>query len=327
MSTLYTNTGRHYPPVEESDGDGDDYENMAPPYKDLPPKPDSTAPPRPPRAGKKSETPPLPSKPPRMTALDLPPVPRKSHQLGVDREPPPVLPSQTTTPVPWLHPKSKSPGCHQEERLKVYLCLLLLVTSLILSCLSLIVTLMKYQEVVERLGMLTSQQTAWQVNVTGMAGLAGLKKDIDRVRADTNQSLVELRGLLDCTRITCPEGWLPFEGRCYYFSPSTKSWEEARKFCQESYSHLVIINSFAEHNFVAKAHGSPRVYWLGLNDKNREGDWRWLDGSPVTLSFWAPQEPNNIYEEDCASMNNGGTWNDLSCAKTTYWICERKCSC
>ncbi|KAF7465417.1 Hypothetical predicted protein [Marmota monax] len=138
MSTLYTNTGRHYPPgttVEESDGDGDDYENMAPPYKDLPPKPDSTAPPRPPRAGKKSETPPLPSKPPRMTALDLPPVPRKSHQLGVDREPPPVLPSQTTTPVPWLHPKSKSPGCHQEERLKVYLCLLLLVTSLILSCL------------------------------------------------------------------------------------------------------------------------------------------------------------------------------------------------
>ncbi|XP_077893629.1 C-type lectin domain family 17, member A isoform X3 [Ictidomys tridecemlineatus] len=326
---------------------------MAPPYKDLPPKPDSMAPPRPPRAGewgwgsrappvplhhlglsnlppspgKKPETPPLPSKPLRMTALGLPPVPRKSHQLGVDREPPPVLPSLTTTPVPWLHPKSKSPGCHQEERLKVYLYLLLLGTSLILSCLSLTVTLTKYQEVVERLGALTSQQAAWQVNVTGMAGLAGLKKDIDRVRADTNQSLVELRGLLDCTRITCPEGWLPFEGRCYYFSPSTKSWDEARKFCQENYSHLVIINSFAEHNFVAKAHGSPRVYWLGLNDKNREGDWRWLDGSPVTLSFWAPQEPNNIYEEDCASMNNGGTWNDLSCAKTTYWICERKCSC
>uniref|UniRef100_A0A8C0I0H9 C-type lectin domain-containing protein n=1 Tax=Balaenoptera musculus TaxID=9771 RepID=A0A8C0I0H9_BALMU len=145
--------------------------------------------------------------------------------------------------------------------------------------------------------------------VTGMAGLAGLKKDIDR-----NPILSP-----DCTRVTCPEGWLPFQGKCYYFSPSTKSWDEARKFCQENYSHLVIISNFA--------HGSPRVYWLGLNDRNREGDWRWLDGSPITLSFWDPQEPNNLHNEDCASMNKGGTWNDLSCDKTTYWICERKCSC
>ena len=29
-----------------------------------------------------------------------------------------------------------------------------------------------------------------------MMGLAGLKKDIERIRADTNQSLLELRGLL-----------------------------------------------------------------------------------------------------------------------------------
>lgn len=44
-------------------------------------------------------------------------------------------------------------------------------------------------------------------------------------------------------------------------------------------------------------------------------------------SFWDPEEPNNVNDEDCASMNKGGTWNDLSCDKTTYWICERKCSC
>ena len=49
--------------------------------------------------------------------------------------------------------------------------------------------------------------------------------------------------------------------------------------------------------------------------------------SPLS-SFWDPQEPNNLYNnENCASMNKGGTWNDLSCDKTTYWICERKCSC
>ncbi|XP_035922433.2 C-type lectin domain family 17, member A isoform X1 [Halichoerus grypus] len=325
---MYTNSGCQDLPGtrEEEEEDGDDYENMAPPYKDLPPKPDSLAPPRPPRAGRKMENPPLPCKSPKIKGLDLTPVPRTSPQLGVNLEHPPFQSSLAITPVTHLSQKSRCPGCYQEERLVVYLCLLVVV-SLLLGCTGLAVTLIKYQEMVEELKILTFQQMAWQANVTGMAGIAGLKKDIDRIRTHTNQSLVELRGLLDCTKVTCPEGWLPFEGKCYYFSPTTKSWDEARKFCQENYSHLVIISSFAEQNFVAKAHGSPRVYWLGLNDREHEGDWKWLDGSPVTLSFWDPEEPNNIYDEDCASMNKGGTWNDLSCDKTTYWICERKCSC
>lgn len=36
-------------------------------------------------------------------------------------------------------------------------------------------------------------------------------------------------------------------------------------------------------NFVVKAHGTPQVHWLGLSDREHEGDWKWLDGSPVTL--------------------------------------------
>uniref|UniRef100_A0A8D1DSP0 C-type lectin domain containing 17A n=2 Tax=Sus scrofa TaxID=9823 RepID=A0A8D1DSP0_PIG len=310
MCTLYTNSGcRDLPGYREEEDDDDDYENTAPPYKDLPPKPVSMGPPRPPRAG-----------------LNVTPVTCVSPPLGIDLNHPPSQTSRATTPVPYLREKSGGPMCYQEGRLMVYLCLLVVV-SLLLGCTGLAVTLIKYQKMVEELRMLTSQQMAWRANVTAMAGLAVLKKDIDRVRADTNQSLLELRGLLDCTRVTCPEGWLPFQGKCYYFSPNTKSWDEARQFCQENYSHLVIISNFAEQNFVAKAHGSPRVYWLGLTDKNLEGTWRWLDGSPVTLSFWDPEEPNNLHEEDCGSMNRGGTWNDLSCDKTTYWICERKCSC
>ncbi|KAL2764465.1 C-type lectin domain family 17, member A isoform 2, partial [Daubentonia madagascariensis] len=160
---MYTNSRRPHTPGSVGEDDDDDYENTAPSYKDLPPKPGWIAPPRPPRAEKKAEGPALPCKAPKTTGPDLTPVTCVSPQL-----------------------------------------------------------------------------------VTGTAGLAGLKKDIDHVKADTNRSLVELRGLLDCRRVTCPEGWLPFEGKCYYFSPSTKSWDEARKFCQENYSHLVIISNFAE---------------------------------------------------------------------------------
>ncbi|XP_008156117.1 C-type lectin domain family 17, member A [Eptesicus fuscus] len=350
MHILYPNSGcRDLPGTrEDDDDDADDYENMAPSYKDLPPKPGSVVPPRPPKAGIKAETHPLSSKPLTTTGLDLTPV-TSTSQLGISLELPPLQPSQASsrilsphsqapvldslssfspsaTPVPWVSQKSGGPGCYQEERWLVFLCLLVVV-SLFLGCTGLAVTLIKYQAVVEELKMLTFQQMAWQANVTGMSGLAGLKKDIDRVRGDTNQSLMELRGLLGCARVTCPEGWLPFEGKCYYFSPNTKPWDEARKFCQENYSHLVIISSIDEQNFVVKAHRSPRVHWLGLSDREHEGDWKWLDGSPVTLSFWEPEEPNNMNNEDCVSMNKHGSWNDLSCNKATYWICERKCSC
>nr|XP_044995349.1 C-type lectin domain family 17, member A [Jaculus jaculus] len=298
MPTLYVNAADPQPPgTTEEEEEDNDYENSTPSYKDLPPKPGWMAPPRPPRAGKNAETPPVPRRPQKMTAA----------------------------PVPWIHRRSRACAWWPDERLAGLVCLLGM-TSLILSCLALAVTLTKYREVTEALRTLTVQQAAWQANVSGMAGLAGLQQDMDWLRSDTEHALAELRSLLG-RRLTCPHGWLPFENKCYYFSPSTKSWDEARIFCQESYSHLVIIDSFEEHNFVANAHGSPRVYWLGLSDKQREGDWRWLDGAPVTLSFWDPQEPNNLHGEDCASMNRGGTWNDLSCAKTTYWICERECSC
>ncbi|XP_047698356.1 C-type lectin domain family 17, member A isoform X2 [Prionailurus viverrinus] len=264
---MYTNSGcQDLPGTREEEEDGDDYENMAPPYKDLPPKPGSMAPPRPPRAGKKTENPPLPCKSPKIKGPDLTPVICTSPPLGVIPECPPFQPSLAATPGSQLSQKSRCPGCYQEERLVVLLCLLVVV-SLLLGCTGLAVTLIKYQEVVGELRMLTFQQTAWQASVTGTAGLAGLKKDIDHIRTNTNQSLVELRGLLG-----------PSHGM--------KPGSSARRIT------LTWSSSVASPN-----------------------------------SFWDPEEPNNINDEDCASMNKGGTWNDLSCDKTTYWICERKCSC
>nr|XP_013006443.1 C-type lectin domain family 17, member A [Cavia porcellus] len=318
MHGLYRNTQRPglsgSTKEEEEEEDGDDYENTAPPYKDLPPKPGSVAPPRPPKAGRTAEQPPLPRKPEKTAALGLPSVPAPARPLGerwktpqlqergasLGRRGPSAAPGRSSTLLPQgvAHPEPPTPSpptpaapwtgrqlggceCPRKQRL---LCLLLAGTALLLCCVSLnVVALLKCQEVVEALRTTTEKQRAWQEWVTGMEGLAGLKKEIDHVRADTNQSLMELQGLLECSKVTCPDDWLPFEGRCYYFSPNTRSWDDARRFCQENYSHLVIIDSPAEHDFVAKAHGSPRVYWLGLSDKDREGDWRWLDGSPVTL--------------------------------------------
>ncbi|XP_054984692.1 C-type lectin domain family 17, member A isoform X1 [Sorex araneus] len=350
---------------EEED---DDYENSAPLYKDLPPKPgareeeedddyENSAPlyrDLPPKPGTKMEMPPEPWGPAKGSDLKLGPVtwasPRPGEQredpsmvvvpmtppspactslcpgAGLDR--PPALPPRPLPPVPWLGPKSKTEGSLWVRRLVVLLPLLLLF-SVVLGAAALLVALVQYQELEKELRDLALQQAAWQANMTRPGGLTYLREDIDRLRASTNQSLMELRGLLES--LSCPEDWLPFQGECYYFSQNTKSWDTAQKFCKDHFSHLVIVNSHSEQKFITRTKNYPsRVYWLGMSDRQKERVWRWLDSSLVTdaLNFWAPGEPNDSdSNEDCGSLGSMGRWNDLPCDTTNYWICERPCPC
>ena len=46
-----------------------------------------------------------------------------------------------------------------------------------------------------------------------------------------------------------------------------------------------------------------QLLWLGLTDRKREGDFKWIDGDAnlenLTMSDWYRGEPNNLNNEDC----------------------------
>ncbi|HNS97787.1 MAG TPA: C-type lectin domain-containing protein [Polyangiaceae bacterium] len=49
-----------------------------------------------------------------------------------------------------------------------------------------------------------------------------------------------------------------------------------------------------------------------------------VDGTIHQWANWASDEPNNSSSaEKCVEMNTAGTWNDLSCASTRSYVCER----
>ncbi|XP_031209891.1 C-type lectin domain family 10 member A-like [Mastomys coucha] len=106
-----------------------------------------------------------------------------------------------------------------------------------------------------------------------------------------------------------------------------KSWPEADKYCQLENSHLVVVNSLEEQNFL-QSRFNNMVTWIGLTDQN--GPWRWVDGTDFEKGFknWAPEQPDNWDGhklgggEDCAQFTSGGPWNDDACQRTFRWICE-----
>ncbi|XP_060060248.1 asialoglycoprotein receptor 2 isoform X1 [Erinaceus europaeus] len=87
-----------------------------------------------------------------------------------------------------------------------------------------------------------------------------LEKQVQDLKADHNSLLLHLKHFpADLRTLTCqvaffrsngteccPVNWLEFEGSCYWFSRSGKTWAEAEKYCQLEDSHLVVINSREE---------------------------------------------------------------------------------
>ncbi|XP_053086704.1 CD209 antigen-like protein E [Pangasianodon hypophthalmus] len=120
-----------------------------------------------------------------------------------------------------------------------------------------------------------------------------------------------------------------FNSSFYCMSNETKSWEESRQNCSSRGADLVIINSREEHEFISQQLGGSQA-WIGLSDRDREGEWKWVDGTPLTTEYWAPGEPSNGTDEDCAEIyytdSNKAVWNDKKCSVKLHWICEKRLS-
>ncbi|XP_064415036.1 CD209 antigen-like protein E [Latimeria chalumnae] len=148
--------------------------------------------------------------------------------------------------------------------------------------------------------------------------IENLRKQVDQwtksIQADKMQRL-------ECL----PRDWLWFRGSCYYFSNDRMDWSQSKENCTSMGSHLVIITSTEEQDFIEKQ--LNKAYWIGLSDQEAEGEWKWVNGTPLnsSTSFWKEGEPNNQDNEDCATVGGWGneiipTWLDVSCITTGYCV-------
>ncbi|XP_059199184.1 CD209 antigen-like protein E [Centropristis striata] len=141
--------------------------------------------------------------------------------------------------------------------------------------------------------------------------LQAVSSERDRLNATLTEMTKELDRLqlLSKQKKTCPAGWIMFSSSCYLFSSATGSWEAGRQDCRDRGADLVIIDSYEEQEFITKF--IKEYTWIGLNDRDNEGVWKWVDGSPLTEAYWMSGMPDNgggdpkYGEEDCVEIQTG----------------------
>jgi hypothetical protein len=108
-----------------------------------------------------------------------------------------------------------------------------------------------------------------------------------------------------------PVGAVPYKDKWYRVVLGNFSWNEAKADAEATGGRLVCIGSEDEAAFCAKLTGRSVRVWVGASDDNKEGDWRWLDGTAVKKDLWAGGEPNNgMGQENWAEMRHNGKIND-----------------
>ncbi|KAJ0055308.1 hypothetical protein NL108_014211 [Boleophthalmus pectinirostris] len=169
-----------------------------------------------------------------------------------------------------------------------------------------------------------------EVNVTELLSIISkLKEENQQLRAELNSSKA-VQTL--SPPLQCPANWLPFSGSCYFIFHMTKNWEESKMLCERLGAHLAIIKSKKEQDFLWNIipRGYPNLFWIGITDADSEGQWKWVDGTPLVEGFWEEGEPNNHGDEDCGYIMKAdliiavsiASWYDAPCSKNLPFICE-----
>ncbi|XP_023815514.1 CD209 antigen-like protein E isoform X2 [Oryzias latipes] len=122
----------------------------------------------------------------------------------------------------------------------------------------------------------------------------------------------------------CLEGWKRFGRSCYYKSTEERDWHDSRDFCLDEGSYLVVVNSKEEQEFVSTLNQNA-TSWIGLFAvSSQKSEWFWVDGSPLTETFWEEKSSKDPYQFHYAvSLSTDGKWTRLNKGNNKNWICEK----
>ncbi|XP_034747466.1 CD209 antigen-like protein E isoform X6 [Etheostoma cragini] len=154
-----------------------------------------------------------------------------------------------------------------------------------------------------------------------------LQTRYDQLSNNYTQLQDEVKQLKDRIEV-CHDGWTRFGCSCYFKSKEKKDWGDSRDDSEKRGADLVVIDNKEEQKFVSELSNGGES-WIGLRYDGKE--WRWVDGSPLTETFWGPglprygrNQPRNWSWYPVACCDQQGKWTQSYHSDYKTWICEKK---
>ena len=105
-----------------------------------------------------------------------------------------------------------------------------------------------------------------------------------------------------------------YNGNEYQLTSPELTWEQAQAEAEALGGNLVTVNDIIEQSWLIETFGNRETFWLGLSDRNTEGEFVWENGERVTYTNWRSGEPDDyLGREDYAVINwnsDTGQWSD-----------------
>ncbi|XP_067419408.1 C-type lectin domain family 2 member D-like [Emydura macquarii macquarii] len=113
----------------------------------------------------------------------------------------------------------------------------------------------------------------------------------------------------------CPEGWIGYQGKCYYFSKTEGNWTYSQSQCSSLNASLAGLASEQEKDFLLHYKGFFDR-WISLR-KEPGQPWRWPNGTEFDLRF--PIRGGG----DCAYLSDENWVSSSRCGTQRSWICSK----
>ncbi|EMP42551.1 C-type lectin domain family 2 member D [Chelonia mydas] len=112
----------------------------------------------------------------------------------------------------------------------------------------------------------------------------------------------------------CPDGWLGYLGKCYYFSETEGNWTYSQSHCSAFGASLAVIDTQQEMDFMMRYKNIPN-YWIGLR-RDLNQPWKWVSGTEFSNWFIIAGGGS------CAFLNSGDI-SSSGCSREGRWICSK----